>query len=238
MGGFFDDVVHTARRAAGDVSRTASNAGRDFGRIMRGQDSGLGNNPLLKKAGKLYGAYANVMTGGGYGAVDAMLNRPDAPDAPKIDPTLGNMRKAQANQAKDFRAGMPGYQQQLSSNLRQQGSYDLDQGLHDTRQANSSRGLLYGGKNLGDEQSVRGQIGNRMAQGTGQINTGLQSAANQLDANAVQSGLAIQQSSQQIQDQIYGQALARMNGNNAAFSGLMSAGGQIAGAAIGKRAGG
>lgn len=163
---------------------------------------------------------------GGYGSIPfdpAGIFGPNAinpgpgqpPKAPGIDPGLAKLREEQQKYAKDFRAGMPSMIRMMSENLKSQSNQALGQGLKQTRNDYASRGLSYSGLEKGAEARQRGQAASGLAAGISGINADVENAANTLDAQAVETGVGIQQTQQAIQNQIYSQAMARMNANNA-----------------------
>lgn len=172
--------------------------------------------------GDISGGIKNGLTGFGNS-----LN-PSGPQTPGTNPALAQVEQNQISQAQQFQANIPQYQQQLTSNLKQGVNQQLGQNLQKTANYNASRGLLYGGVNQGMQGHNYNNASNAVAQGTSDINAGLQSASNQLAANAVGTGTGIQQSNQDIQNQIYQQTMAQTNSNNsmlgsAAGFGLLAA---------------
>lgn len=160
-----------------------------------------------------------------------------APSAPD------RQRDAQLAQARDFRANIPVFQSQMADSLNEQASNAQNHALQATDQNYSRRGLLYSGMNERGKMGVRAQTGQAVASGIGGINADLENAAGQMDANAVQAGMQQQQHQQQIQNDIYARAMARMNSSNsimgsaiglAGTAGLLYAtGGLSGGAALG-----
>jgi hypothetical protein len=131
--------------------------------------------------------------------------------------------------AKDFRDKLPQMENQMGNQAAGSIGASADQGVRASRASDSSRGLLYGGVHAGHEGAIRGEAAAEMAGARSNINQGLLSAADSMDANAIQTGVAVQQQQQQMQNAIYSQAMAKMNAENASFGGLMSAGGMLAG---------
>jgi hypothetical protein len=108
---------------------------------------------------------------------------------------------------------------QLSSGVNNQ----MNSQIKGVQQHNSSRGLLYGGVNAGQEGAIRAGAASSLASGKSAINSGVENAANSMDQGAIDTGIAIQQQQQQMQNAIYSNAMAQMNASNSAIGGLMGA---------------
>lgn len=196
-------------------SATGINPGGDLGSALNSDSVDIG------------GAYLNKYTGGtanpfeSGGNINKLIKGPDKPDAPPPDPNLAKIHQQQLSNASNFRANTGNMENQMYSQLQQQGQGQLNQNLSGIRSMNSRRGLLYGGVNAGQEQGARGQMAQSLAAGRSNINAGVQGAADTLDQQAVQTGLGIQKNTQAIQNDIYAQALGSMQTQNAMFSGAM-----------------
>lgn len=202
------------------VSQGASNIYNDYS----GAVNSLSQGDIGGTAGRLGAGFADVTTGGQ--ATNLYNNLTGAgqsgPQAPGTNPSLSSVEQQQINQANDFSANMPTYQSQMTDNLKTNVNNQLGSNLNTISNNNNARGLLYGGVNQGQRAQAYGQAQAQTAQGVSNINAGLLSAQDQLNANAVGTGTGIQQSSQAIQNDIYQQTLSQINSNNAM---LGSAGG-------------
>lgn len=147
------------------------------------------------------------------------------PDAPGINQDLTNLKNQQIQQAKDFRNNLAQTKQTLGQNLRQTSSNKLDQDLSNVNKASNQRGLLYSGINAGNQAAVRSQAQSGLAQGLLNLNTGLDEAANNMDINALNTGVAIQQQQQAIQNDIYSRAQAKLNSDNQQLGSIASTAG-------------
>lgn len=136
---------------------------------------------------------------------------------------------AQQDLANKFRSSIPQTENTLYNRMGGQIQGQTDQATRQVRQNNSGRGLLYGGINAGQEGAVNASGAASMASGRSAINQGVENEANTLANQAIQTGTQIQQTQQQMQDAVYSQAMTQMNASNAAFGGLLGAGGMIAG---------
>ena len=140
-----------------------------------------------------------------------------------------NPLQQQQFQAMDFRANAPQMQNTLYNQLSADVNQAAGQGIRAVKQKNSSRGLLYGGINAGNEQGVRATASGQLAKGRSAINQGVMETADQIEQGAINTGLQIQNQQQQMQNAIYANAIARMNADNSQTAGLLSAGGMVLG---------
>lgn len=146
------------------------------------------------------------------------------PQAPGVNTDLENLKNQQVQQAKDFRSNLPQTQKTLSSNLAQESNINTNNNMRMINQSNNKRGLLYGGVNQGMKSQERAQGSANLAKSVGLLNNGLNDAANQMDINAINTGVGIQQSSQKIQNDLYSQAQAQLSSNNNMSSSIASLG--------------
>lgn len=154
-----------------------------------------------------------------------------APDAPGADQDLEAIKKAQKEQAKQFRAGLPQMQKQLGERIAQANNEQLSGALKDVDRSTNARGLLYGGINQGARGAERADASKRTAEARLSINKQLVDQANQMESAAISTGLQVQQSQQAIQDQIYNQALTNMMQRNQMFGSVLGAAGMAGGMA-------
>lgn len=144
--------------------------------------------------------------------------------------TQATAQHTQQHLASNFRGNIGSTEGNLYNLAQQQGQAGLNQGLGLLKSRNSSRGLLYGGINQGQEGQARSAMSEALANQRSSINSNVENEANLLDQQAVQTGVGIQKNAQQVQNDIYSQAMADMNANNAEWGSALSAIG--AGAAI------
>lgn len=206
------DVIHTIANPLGTIGNWVGvNTNSQLGKNLHYLDSTT--HPIEQTASDMYSA--------------------DKPAAPGINKNLSNVQNTQVQKAQNFRKGLLGTENSLGHNLAEENNHMLGQNLQGIRQNNSHRGLLYGGLNYGQEQGARVGAARSLAQGRTSINNNMENAANTMDQQAIHTGVGIQQSQQQIQDAIYGQALADMQAKNAALGGFISGAGKIGGAFAG-----
>lgn len=207
----------------GAVSDTANAVAKPFTDIAQGQ---INPGSILGGAAAHVGGILPALGDNLYGS------GPDAPPVPGTPGALDQLKQAQINTAKDFRQNLPGMEGQLGNQLASSSNQQLGQDTSSLKQMNSRRGLLYGGVNAGGENKLRASAQGGLSAAKSQLHAGLESQANQLDSEAIQTGVAIQQSQQQMQNLIYQQALARMQSENAMMGSLFQAGGMAAGMAL------
>lgn len=154
----------------------------------------------------------------------------------RTDPRV-QQQNAQKYFTQQFRQNIPGMEGDLYNQLNQGVSQEMNQGIQNTKQANSRRGLLYGGVNAGGEGAVRANAAGELARGRTSINSGLLDAANQMEGNQIKTGLDIQRNKQTIADSIYQRAMAEASGTGAMVGDVLGAAGAVAGAYFGGGAG-
>lgn len=220
VGGAVSGVGNAIGGSAGGV---IGNVGQSATQLGQGNIGGAAQN---------WGsAVGNMMTGGAApGLINSItgLNNPSQPTAPGVDPGVQAALQQQQQQAQQFSQNLPNMQNQAGQQLAQATNQQMGQNLNNVNQFNSARGLAFGGINQGAQQGQRANAATSLAQGREQINDQFQQASNQMNAAAIGSGVAVQQSQQAIQDQIYNQALTNMMNQNQAFGSLLGAGGMAA----------
>ncbi len=177
-------------------------------------------------AGAGKGIVSNIT---GQNAYDVLSPPPTQPTAPGQDPTLAAVKGQQVADAKTFRAGLPATQKDLYEGAYKSERQNLAKNIQGVRNNANQRGLLYSGIEQGSELGQRNNSDANLAQAKAEINNSTNDMANQMDANAVQSGIMQQQSLASVQDQTMSQALANMAARRATYSGI----GQGVGAAAG-----
>jgi len=84
--------------------------------------------------------------------------------------------------------------------------------------------MAYGGVNQGEQQQVRATTEQNLGRAITGSNANLENAANTLNAQAVETGVGIQQTNQAIQNQIFQQQMTQMNANNASTGSALGTG--------------
>lgn len=133
-------------------------------------------------------------------------------------------RNNQIFQARAFRAQAPDIEQNMASDLRGQSSQNMYGLIHKNKWDMAKRGMQNSGLAAATEGAIRAQGQAQYGAGVNKIHSGLMSAADAYDQQAANTGLQIQQTQQDIQNNIYAQAWASVNSQNAMI-------GSIAGAA-------
>jgi len=142
-------------------------------------------------------------------------------------------QSAQQYFANQFRQNIPQTENTLYNQMASGVNQSMNQGIKNVQQNNSRRGLLYGGVNAGQEGAVRAGAASQLAEGRSNINSSVENAANNMDQTAIDTGIAIQQQQQQMQNAIYADAMAKMNMNNGLLGGVASAAGMGIGMYLG-----
>ncbi len=160
---------------------------------------------------------------------------PPPSGAPPQDPAIDQITTEKQNQAKDFRSGIPQMEKGLTRQYALKAHQDLAGQLAQIRRDSAQRGIMNSGVRLGNEAGA----GANSAAGVAQMKTNLHTAAlgqaDQLDQDAINAGITQTQIAQQLQDNIYNQALKNLANQNSAISSIGTAVGGIAGtAAAGK----
>jgi hypothetical protein len=161
---------------------------------------------------------------GGPGALEGIFGGEEAPESPGIDPNLNTIKQQQLKQAKDFRRNLSGMERSMGESLKSQANRGMQQSIDQARQNQSSRGMLYSGQAAGQESGIRAKAQAGLGQGLADLHSGLLTQANNLDAQAIETGLGIQRSQQQLQDMIYANALTKMNADNAMTGNMIGSG--------------
>lgn len=190
------------------------------------------NNATGTRAGDILAPVgaSRIVPGAGaaYYAMGMDQPRLDQPEAPGVDPNLQRLKEAQQKNAQEFRQNLPGTKSRMAEDLSVQSNLATSAGNKQIQESNSRRGLLYGGLNQGQQLANTAKQKSKLGQAINTSNVNLENAANTLDAQAVETGMGIQQSQQAIQNQIYNNAMAQMNAQNQMVGGLIGAGTTIA----------
>lgn len=123
--------------------------------------------------------------------------------------------------ADQFNQNIPQMSNQLYNQAGGAISNNMDQGIKNVRQQNSSRGLLYGGVNAGQEGSVRAKGASDMASTKSNINQGLIETGQNMRSSAISSGVSYQQMQQALNNAVYQNAMSKLNQDNAMTSGII-----------------
>lgn len=168
-----------------------------------------GENSVYNNPGQVFG-----------GGLDSTTPAP--PPAPPTP--LQQLQTQQTDYANQFKSNLPTMQSQLASQLAQASARSTNTGNRQIQSINSARGLGYGGLNKGMKMSNTSNNASNLASGIASGNAGLVNESNALSTQALQTGVGIQTQQQQVQNDIYQQALAQQNANNSIVGGLLQAG--------------
>lgn len=190
------------------------------------------NRATGTRAGDALPFLGSPAVGSAYYAMGLDKERPEAPDAPRINENLSRLKQKQMEQAKQFRENLPGMKNKMATDLRVEANDAMAAQAKNINESNSRRGLLYGGINAGQQAQAKGAAQSRLAKAISSNNVNLENAADAMDAQAIETGMGIQQSQQAIQNQLYSQAQARLNGENMMTGSMLGAAGGIATAGL------
>lgn len=137
---------------------------------------------------------------------------------------LQKLQSAQVQNAQQFSANLPYTQRQLASNLAQASTAQNQQQNRQINSFNSRRGLAYGGLNQGMQAANTAQNQSQLAGNISAMNANLQNASNTMTAQAIETGVGIQQTQQALQNQAYQSALANQQSSNSMATSLVSSG--------------
>lgn len=200
----------------GWLSSVASAVTRAPKNILGGVNDAVG--------GVAHGNFGQALGGAFNAGTFGLFGQQQGPQSPGINQNVSRLKKAQVGYANQFREQLPQIQQQMQGQMIHDTNQNLQGDLRNIKSSNSSRGLLYGGVNAGQEAGQRQQAQKGLMSGISSLNTGLQNEANSLDQAAVKTGIGIQQQQQSMQNAIYQNAMAAQAGQNQIFGSLASAG--------------
>lgn len=210
------------------ISEGVKHVGGQLGEGLKHIGGEINKSPLL-----------NIATGGITGGLMREAGRAIAPEEeaaiakPGEDPRMTELRRQQMLQAKEFRQNMPSLQEKAFGNVAARENARLGQEVKGIQASSNRRGLLYSGLREGQESGAKAASASNLAGQRMSINDAYEQKAKQMEMNAMDTAFKQQQSQQQIEDEIYNQALANVANKNAATSALIGAGGQLAGRSMG-----
>ncbi len=225
--GLLEDVGGFVGNPIGQVGKwTGSRDLRDLGKTLAGADPANAflnpNDPNMFK-----------------GIGDFFNPKPGAPTgiAPP-DPTAAEnqrLTEQKQQQARDFRSGIPQLEKGLGRQYALKSHNDLASQLAQIRRDSARRGIMNSGIRLGNESGAQANAAGNIAQMKTQVHGAALSQADQLDQDAINAGITQTQVAQQLQDNIYNQALKSLAAKNAAMAGIGSGVGGTIGAAEGSK---
>ena len=220
--GFLDDVVDTVKKGASAVSNGVNNVGSQY---VSAYSNGINNvgTQVGRRLG-LGGSGNDLGQGLGMipesGQASQLFSGMNTP--PKTQTPQEQLLASQQQQLGEFKQGMPQMQKQMQDQLKSQFNSQLQGNLATVKNQNQQRGMAYGGMNQGQQMQETGREQGNLAQGLMGVNTGLDSAYQTMQGQALSTGTGIQNTNQQIQNSLYQQQLGQMQTSN-----------QMAGSAMG-----
>ena len=145
----------------------------------------------------------------------------DASAAPKEKTDLEKFQESQVDYANKFRERLPQMQNDMAHLLSQNENETTNQRIKQVKQNNSRRGMAYGGVNAGQQGLLRSEGSQQLARAISGANQDLQSASDLMQAQAIQTGMGLQNINQNIENQAYSRAMARMQADNSVAGGLL-----------------
>ncbi len=211
---------------SGGVGGTIANLGQDFnqGSKQFGQGNiggafqdwtGNGYSDLLGQ-----GANGRNFANGVFGNADGS----NQPTPPKTPSSLAGLQAQQQQYAQQFSQNLPQMQQKMAGLLTQQANQQMSGQIAQVKNQNNRRGMEYGGVNQGQQGQVRAADQQNLGQAITGSNANLENASNTLNAQAVETGVGIQQTNQAIQNQIFQQQMAQMNSQNSVMGSALGTG--------------
>lgn len=245
MGGL-NDAVRSVRNSIGNtafglldplnIAQSGANTSAAFDQLKNAHSLNDASNAITSSFHKDWTDKMGNTGGAILDPAGALLNKggdPSPPPTPGIDPAIGDQAAQQKKQADDFKASMPGLNNDIFNSVAKTERGNLAGQLSGIKSRDSSRGMLYSGMHQANDMGARVQSGSRLATAKASINTDLSNHLASMNDLAINSGMQLQQNQQDMNNSIYNQALFNMNQNLALGNSVGSAGGRMAGYAIG-----
>ncbi len=156
-----------------------------------------------------------------------------APPPPAMDPNAAALTAKRTQEAKDYRANLPGTIQDASTSLQNQSRRALAGDMAQNNMNSNRRGLLGSGLNQAQNAQSSGKEAVNYANANQQMTNKLQDSADQMDANAINNGYQYWQSAKAIQDSAYNAALSNMMAQRSGFMSALNAGGNVGASSAG-----
>lgn len=211
--GFFEDLGEGARRLTNTVGDSLSGfATGGLGFLPEGTIGGdLGKGIDYMK--ELYRYPGKQIFGGGKGE--------EAPD-PNIaeKQRLAAIRDFQQRQAKEFRQNLGSNKQAAYQGAENSARQQLAQNIGAVKRDFNRRGLLFSSLRQGGELGEQANTTAQLAQQRARINEAMDTAANEYDKAALDSGLQINEMEMDYQQQLYNRALSNMMQRNQNMSSI------------------
>ena len=176
-------------------------------------------------------AFAPILKLNQLGLGGIIGNRPQDPSQLEnpLDPQLQQMQQQQEQQALDYKANMPGYENQQQNAATDNSRQALVSQLAGTTANSNARGMLYGSYNQGQQAQATAQNQANLNTTKANINTNAQNTLSGLQGQAVGSGLVMQQSQNAQALAAYQAALQQQQSTNGEFGAITGGVGKVAG---------
>ena len=226
MGGAVKSISNGVSNIGKSVGRAAGTAVGDISQIARGNFNNAGNSII--RGGINLASHGlvnqNTLKGitGETGSERSL--RESTPQQQGLDPNLLALQGKMIDQANQFRENLPGMKNQMGEQLQADSNKTLLGQQKQITNMNNKRGLLYGGINEGQKSEAAATAQGNLASAIRGANANLDSKADEMDYNAINVGVGVHQTQQQIQNNIYAQAQANMAANQSMFGSAASTG--------------
>ena len=187
----------------------------------------------LLGSGLSYGedAFAPILKLNQLGLGGIIGNQPQDPSQLEnpLNPQLQQMQQQQEQNASNYQANMPAYINQQQNAATDNSRQALASQLAGTTANSNARGMLYGSYNQGQQAQATAQNQAQLQNTNANINTDVQNTSNTLNNQAIQSGLAMQQSQNQQALAAYQAALQQQQSTNGEFGAITGGAGKAVG---------
>lgn len=139
----------------------------------------------------------------------------------------------QRNLAKQFRQGMPGYEQSIYDQINANSKYAIANQQDQIKKAANERGLLYSGLKTGSINNAAADISSQAAGQRSRVAPEMNKMADELDQRAIETMQAKQVSDLNLANNVFDRALQDAQARMAATGSMMNTVGQIGGTVAG-----
>ena len=146
-----------------------------------------------------------------------------------ISPQLQAMQQQQAQAAQNYATNLPSYENQQQNTATDSSRQQLAQTLAGTTAGTNANGLLYGSYNQGQQAQATAQNAANLQTTKANINTADQNTLASMQAAALGTGMAVNQSQQAENQTAYQTALAQQQNNTGLFNDLLQGAGKVTG---------
>lgn len=183
----------------------------------------------LKKTLKKVASYTPI------GAVGSILGGVEAKPAAPAFTELEELKNKQQQRAKDFRAGQAGMLSEANTAARQAGTEELNRKRSELDKNLSGRGLLYGGARTAGNVGLESDLASGLAMKSAETSKALEQQGQNLEDQALNTGLLLRSSEQDAATQKFQQAMAERESRLKGISSIGNSLGLLGGAYLGRK---